>query len=117
MIRRPPRSTLFPYTTLFRSSSRPPFYSGDISYQVRNTRPDPIAQRLIDLELSNEIPSDVAALLMACLAKAPEQRPASARAIIDWLDAAEAPLPTMSTPAVSVAPAQAPAAHEHSFAP
>ena len=44
-------------------SSRPPFYSGDISYQVRNTRPDPIAQRLIDLELSNEIPSDVAALL------------------------------------------------------
>src|SRR2546426_6871748 len=27
MIRRPPRSTLFPYTTLFRSSSRPfPFF-------------------------------------------------------------------------------------------
>src|SRR5688572_31378034 len=28
MIRRPPRSTLFPYTTLFRSSDywRPPFY-------------------------------------------------------------------------------------------
>src|SRR4051812_49786486 len=24
MIRRPPRSTLFPYTTLFRSGSRPP---------------------------------------------------------------------------------------------
>src|SRR3712207_6878035 len=24
MIRRPPRSTLFPYTTLFRSSSQPP---------------------------------------------------------------------------------------------
>src|SRR3712207_8197015 len=24
MIRRPPRSTLFPYTTLFRSSSKPP---------------------------------------------------------------------------------------------
>src|SRR2546430_11434947 len=24
MIRRPPRSTLFPYTTLFRSTSRPP---------------------------------------------------------------------------------------------
>src|SRR5260370_10996184 len=24
MIRRPPRSTLFPYTTLFRSSKRPP---------------------------------------------------------------------------------------------
>ena len=28
MIRRPPRSTLFPYTTLFRSSARPRQYSG-----------------------------------------------------------------------------------------
>src|SRR2546430_8514549 len=28
MIRRPPRSTLFPYTTLFRSEWRPPLYSG-----------------------------------------------------------------------------------------
>src|SRR5258707_7056 len=27
MIRRPPRSTLFPYTTLFRSLARPPFIS------------------------------------------------------------------------------------------
>src|ERR1019366_10639864 len=28
MIRRPPRSTLFPYTTLFRSGSEPPCQSG-----------------------------------------------------------------------------------------
>src|SRR2546422_4630920 len=28
MIRRPPRSTLFPYTTLFRSASRPAFVGG-----------------------------------------------------------------------------------------
>src|SRR2546426_1925244 len=28
MIRRPPRSTLFPYTTLFRSRQTPPFFSG-----------------------------------------------------------------------------------------
>src|SRR2546430_6488056 len=28
MIRRPPRSTLFPYTTLFRSSCRPPGPAG-----------------------------------------------------------------------------------------
>src|SRR5256885_5391580 len=28
MIRRPPRSTLFPYTTLFRSSTRPWFWEG-----------------------------------------------------------------------------------------
>src|SRR2546428_7392897 len=29
MIRRPPRSTLFPYTTLFRSSDRKPIYGPD----------------------------------------------------------------------------------------
>src|SRR3712207_6887455 len=28
MIRRPPRSTLFPYTTLFRSSGSSPLYDG-----------------------------------------------------------------------------------------
>src|SRR5258708_26855633 len=35
MIRRPPRSTLFPYTTLFRSR-RPPCHRGDSA----STRPD-----------------------------------------------------------------------------
>src|SRR5258706_7136161 len=29
MIRRPPRSTLFPYTTLFRSAPRLPYHRGD----------------------------------------------------------------------------------------
>src|SRR5690348_17653847 len=29
MIRRPPRSTLFPYTTLFRSNHRAPFGAGE----------------------------------------------------------------------------------------
>src|SRR5256885_2989102 len=33
MIRRPPRSTLFPYTTLFRSNGNPPF--GDEQPQMR----------------------------------------------------------------------------------
>src|SRR3989337_1517399 len=34
MIRRPPRSTLFPYTTLFRSSTRLNYSHGSISYAV-----------------------------------------------------------------------------------
>src|SRR5258708_24745436 len=34
MIRRPPRSTLFPYTTLFRSSVRDEGYLREISLQV-----------------------------------------------------------------------------------
>src|SRR5260370_13055776 len=32
MIRRPPRSTLFPYTTLFRSSSVPPIHICDKTF-------------------------------------------------------------------------------------
>src|SRR3989442_10278762 len=35
MIRRPPRSTLFPYTTLFRSEKRPADVIGNIVYLIR----------------------------------------------------------------------------------
>src|SRR5258705_1927518 len=35
MIRRPPRSTLFPYTTLFRSGSQPDFYMGFLEGALR----------------------------------------------------------------------------------
>src|SRR2546425_2526922 len=35
MIRRPPRSTLFPYTTLFRSRHRLPFTRADEKLQAR----------------------------------------------------------------------------------
>src|SRR5947208_5959121 len=40
MIRRPPRSTLFPYTTLFRSTSACPRYRSDAEREVpqRETR-------------------------------------------------------------------------------
>ena len=69
-------------------TSKPPFYSGDVAYQLRNTLPEPMAQRLADLELANEIPPEVAALVMACLAKDSAQRPPNARVILDWLDAA-----------------------------
>ncbi len=67
-------------------TSTPPFYSGDIPYQIRNTLPDPMDQRLADLELHNDIPPEVAAMVMSCLAKDPERRPQNARAILDWLD-------------------------------
>src|SRR3989454_4203515 len=35
MIRRPPRSTLFPYTTLFRSELASATFHNDASYEVR----------------------------------------------------------------------------------
>src|SRR2546422_4307248 len=39
MIRRPPRSTLFPYTTLFRSGNRPPAHSSVSRWPDRSSRP------------------------------------------------------------------------------
>src|SRR5437660_6177866 len=43
MIRRPPRSTLFPYTTLFRSSSRKKPRLGEGRRPRRGAAPDPRA--------------------------------------------------------------------------
>src|SRR5437870_9071799 len=37
MIRRPPRSTLFPYTTLFRSHNGDPFSSADVKASFERT--------------------------------------------------------------------------------
>src|SRR5256885_9638709 len=50
MIRRPPRSTLFPYTTLFRSSASRPLLAAqrrpaDRSQHANHPRPDPPAAR------------------------------------------------------------------------
>src|SRR5688572_30998806 len=36
MIRRPPRSTLFPYTTLFRSQGRQPAFEGGLAVRFRH---------------------------------------------------------------------------------
>ena len=76
-------------------TSKPPFHRGDIAYQARNLPPDPMEDRLAEFGLTNTIPPDVAALVMACLAKEPEQRPLSARAVAEWLG-----IPVASSPPI-----------------
>jgi serine/threonine protein kinase len=102
-------------------TGRPPFFTGDIGYQVRHLPPPSMEERMAELGVDNPVPASLAALIMACLRKEPEQRPVSARAVVDWIEMpppAEivAPAaPRASTPAPFIAPPVAPVAH--SFAP
>ncbi len=80
-------------------TSQQPFVTGDIAYQIKHNRPQAMQERLLDLELSNEIPSELCALVMACLAKEPSQRPQSARAILDWLETTQAKTVVVANPA------------------
>jgi len=66
-------------------TGQPPFHSGDITHQVLHQAPEPVEDRLAALGIQNAIPPDAAALIMACLAKEPGQRPQSARAVAEWI--------------------------------
>lgn len=63
-------------------TGKPPFHSGDISYQIRSVKPDPVNERRAKLGVCGEpIPPDWEATIAACLAKNPRERPADAREI------------------------------------
>src|SRR2546421_6080118 len=54
MIRRPPRSTLFPYTTLFRSPATAPASSGDGGKDAGKLSPS--VRRLVEVVLLDQTP-------------------------------------------------------------
>jgi serine/threonine protein kinase len=62
-------------------TSKPPFYSGGIPHQIREIEARPIGERLSELGIENEVPAEVAALVMSCLSKNPLGRPKSAAAV------------------------------------
>ena len=66
-------------------TGRPPFYRGDITHQVLNEPTLPLADRVLELGVDNPVPDPVGALVMACLAKEPEGRPTSGRAVAEWI--------------------------------
>ena len=66
-------------------SGRPPFYTGDLTYQIINVQPHPLAERLREMGVENEIPPHIDELVMACLAKETARRPQSASAVAEWI--------------------------------
>lgn len=79
-------------------SGRPPFYRGDLTHQVLNAAVQPLAERMMESGITNPVPRDVAALIMACLAKDRARRPQTAQATAEWISAArvgEAPLASL----------------------
>jgi serine/threonine protein kinase len=89
-------------------SGHPPFFEHDIGYQVRHVLPAPLEERLLDLEIANEIPPAVAAMIMACLAKDPEKRPPTARAVAEWIGLTDGTIAAAGTSTVPVSNPVAP---------
>jgi tetratricopeptide (TPR) repeat protein len=79
-------------------TSKPPFYTGDVSDQIKNVTPSSMQQRRLDLELAGApIPKEWEETVSACLAKDPNHRPQTAGEIAKRLGMA---VPWYQTPNV-----------------
>jgi eukaryotic-like serine/threonine-protein kinase len=103
-------------------SGHRPFLQGDLSHQIRERVPQPLAERLAESGLADQIPGSVSILVSACLAKNPAQRPRSAAAIAEWIAPKRAPAESLASPEpeiMSLIPPEPPAhlpAHPNALA-
>src|SRR2546430_16862122 len=99
MIRRPPRSTLFPYTTLFRSVLRPLVQRGELAHEP------PLRWALVDrrdqrqrLVVGRDRPADLAELAAVLDPREGEQRQDDD--LVDDLERVDDPEPRDRPPVV-----------------
>ncbi len=90
-------------------TSKPPFFRGDMAYQVRHVAPDPMSERLAEFGITNEIPPQVAAGVESCLSKDPAARPQNALELAERFGLIQvAPSPEALGPAEVPAPEREP---------
>ena len=65
-------------------TGQPPFAQGDLVHQVWHVVPQPVADRLAEAGLPNDIPARISTLVSACLSKNPAHRP-GLEAILEWI--------------------------------
>jgi hypothetical protein len=66
-------------------TGKPPFYTGNVNVQVMTRPPTSMKERLEEFGIENDIPDYVDQLVLSCLAKEAEHRPASAEEIKNWI--------------------------------
>ena len=66
-------------------TGKPPFYTGNVNVQVMTRPAVSMKERLEEFGIDNDIPDYVDQLVLSCLAKEADHRPASAEEIKDWI--------------------------------
>src|SRR5437868_11373771 len=101
MVRRPPLSTLFPYTTLFRSLSRRPAHGRSLGRRAARHRGDPGAERPRSEEHTSELQSRFDLVCRLLLEKKKRSRYASTRASAKPLKPSTGPIESFDQKRVS----------------
>ena len=76
----------------------PPFHTGDIQHQLQAVPPQPIEARLVERNLPCDAPREITQMIMNCLNKEPDVRPASVRAVAHIIAPESSTQPLFITP-------------------